>query len=135
MAGGTWSHVRPREQMLVGVGRHNWRLEPVIQKDTLGTNGVNFINKAKKSLLLSLAQWKTLSVIIPLTFKTSWMFVLFPLLFPFSPTLLIFLALLFPLGSRQFHFPSAHHERLFILSRCLALWMFLPALASPASAM
>lgn len=65
MAGGTWSHVRPREQMSVGMGRHNWRLEPVIQKDTLRTNSVNFINEAKKSLLLSLAQWKTLSVIIP----------------------------------------------------------------------
>lgn len=65
MAGGTWSHVRPREQMSVGVGRHNWRLEPVIEKDTLGTNGVNFINEAKKSRLLGLVQWKTLSVIIP----------------------------------------------------------------------
>lgn len=78
MAGGTWSHVRPREQMSVGMGSHNWRLEPVTQKDTLRTNSVNFIKEAKKSLLLSPAQWKTLSVIIPLTFKTSWLFVFFP---------------------------------------------------------
>lgn len=48
------------------------------QKDTLRTNSVNFINEAKKSLLLSPAQWQTLSVIIPLTFKTSWLFVFFP---------------------------------------------------------
>lgn len=65
MAGSTWSHVRPREQVSVGKARHNWRPEPVIQKDTLGTNSVNFINEAKKSLLLGLARWKTLSAIVP----------------------------------------------------------------------
>lgn len=36
------------------------------QKNSLGTNGVNFIKEAKKSLLLSLAPWNTLSVIITL---------------------------------------------------------------------
>lgn len=36
------------------------------QKNSLGTNGVNFIKEAKKSLLLSLAPWKTLSVTITL---------------------------------------------------------------------
>lgn len=130
MAGGTWSHVRPREQMSVGMGRHNWKLEPVIQKETLGTNGVNFINEAKKEPAAEPGTMEDpFCYYYFLTFKTSWLFVFFPLRFPFSPALLIFLDLLFPVGSRQFPFPSTHHERLFILSRCLALWMSLPCLS------
>jgi hypothetical protein len=80
------------------------------QKNSLGTEGVNFINRAKKNLLLSLAQWKTLSVIVtlwPLNQHQHLSF--FSMHFPFSPALLIHFKHLFPPSSRQFPLPSQLH--------------------------